>query len=824
MTPITRKLMLIAWRQRLQPIWRRVVTITRVEKPERGPLQKAFREVLLRVGQVIAFAAALAEGNAGFLSLLNRFSVNPPTSADYVSLMTTISGMGGVLIGLYYATIGTISSAAYRTTPVSVRKAMLRDKIGNQYMHGLVAMTILGLVLAAFPAMGFSPILLAVPVMTFMAAFAAGFFVYLGWRAFSFFDPTELSRQIIAEIKHDIDSVCAPSKGFDDTDHQDRKRQRVLAHTETLVTLTGIATEQNHLKGEPLTRLGHDLIELLVFYQSKKLRIPTQSAWFPRRFEHKDWNNVPQFEVELATQAGLGVTADVKVERHQFETLILPLILDCLGQAMTALGKNQALDLTMGISYYAQALARSGETQQAHKLMLRTHETIHKAIQTLKIARNTSAPNDDLLPLISLVQCLARMPLVILKGTHDHWASLNLDDLGLRLTAPMWKSPHGIYNDVLPSPGALAELEDLRQGVLYELKLSGQPVTPLWHHKVALKRILAKRFAGDAEMLVRSLPTAMASWESQFVTEGHHWPAATIMESHHKYLRDLSKVRETVLRVWDVQLGLDLHGESDVPVQFRMRFDTWLQLAMNAHHQRLAIHAQRLSTEYRQRDVPDYAGMFFDFALETAIKALVDNDPTSFNSVVEHLFQSGLHRFNDTRKNLHRRILRHPSTWMSVYSPLDTLMSLSGMALLMSEYHQNADMMSPLRQCWDKLLDNVDTAVWTKLVADLLFVKHDLENHGHSVKNPDEMFWNFIEANDAMAAVFDLSLDQGVETAHQPSDRREHQGPIMRTVLANLPWQRISMLGIFYARYLKQRDEFQSLNLGGQLDQLANAR
>lgn len=122
--------------------------------------------------QITQVQLVLALLFAVFLQLINpvvlgfyKFTIfNIPDDSDYVTFLVTISGIGGVFIGLYYAAISTIAGSIYAKVPNNIRDLLAQERVGNVYMHFLSFITFLGISLVAFRVLGFERVQLAIPV------------------------------------------------------------------------------------------------------------------------------------------------------------------------------------------------------------------------------------------------------------------------------------------------------------------------------------------------------------------------------------------------------------------------------------------------------------------------------------------------------------------------------------------------------------------------------------------------------------------------------------------------------------------------------------
>ena len=117
----------------------------------------------------IGFAVLLQYIDPFLYPYYHEFALSIPDDSDYVTFLATVSGIGGVFIGLYYAGISTVSSSIYASVPNNVRDLLAQERVGNVYLRFLSFITSLGLILIAFRLINQPRIFLAIPVVTLFA-------------------------------------------------------------------------------------------------------------------------------------------------------------------------------------------------------------------------------------------------------------------------------------------------------------------------------------------------------------------------------------------------------------------------------------------------------------------------------------------------------------------------------------------------------------------------------------------------------------------------------------------------------------------------------
>ena len=163
------------------------------EKSNYQSLRYLFRITQKPLLVALGFAAILQYVDPYLLPYFKKAGISIPDDGDYVTFLATVSGIGGVFIGLYYAGISAVGVAIYATVPNNIRELLAYERRGNVYMRFLAFLTFLGLILIALRLLGQPRLYVAIPFVTIFAGVGIISFVKLGQQAFNLFDPTTLS-------------------------------------------------------------------------------------------------------------------------------------------------------------------------------------------------------------------------------------------------------------------------------------------------------------------------------------------------------------------------------------------------------------------------------------------------------------------------------------------------------------------------------------------------------------------------------------------------------------------------------------------------------
>ncbi len=232
--------------------------------------------------------------NSYFVSLFTEIGFTIPKENHYGTLLATVVGAGGLFIGLYYAAISVLGGAIYAKVPNNIRSLLAKEQVGNAYMGCIAVFTYFGVCLLIFHALGREPIILAIPLLLLGAGLTIIGFVRLGARAFYLSDPTTLSDRLFKQLRRYYLQMQAGGYRWSDQSFQNHAYRVAQRAIETLTAVSEIAEKELHLNGQPFANLCKRLLLFLMYYETGKKLIPTDSLWYEKRVMHPDWYQVIQ--------------------------------------------------------------------------------------------------------------------------------------------------------------------------------------------------------------------------------------------------------------------------------------------------------------------------------------------------------------------------------------------------------------------------------------------------------------------------------------------------------------------------------------------------
>jgi hypothetical protein len=636
-----------------------------------------------------------------------------PDDTDYVTLLATVSGIGGVFIGLYYAGISNVGGAIYSRVPNNIRDLLARERIGNIYMRYLAMLTFLGICLIGLRVLGFPRIYLAVPIVTISVGVGIIAFVKLGQRAFYLFDPTALSNNIFEELRTWVKMASVAGFQWNDPSFQAHANKRANLALTTLDTLSDITAKEPHLNGKPFADLARNIIGFLIFYEPQKRRIPTGSHWFEQQYVQKEWYRTEDTSVSIAHQTGTAIQPETASNKQWLEAKVLSIVINCIRVNMKGKRFSLLLDLLSYIDAYMKCLAKEGQLKQCFDFLSNVAEAVFSEIP--KEDEQTHKRTDQLEKL-ALAEYMAYLPISIGLAYLDSIEYLSNQGISKRLKVIKWKNGDDVYFHDFRA-FSLPRLEWLRPRIGFEINVEGEEISPIWYLTELLLQVEAEQFVENIDSLISRSTALYHQWIDLHQKNKDQWLVGAILsrewENWHKIARQIEKIR----KIWDdISEGRHIEGlpwpRTD-PNQWRKN----IQERQKEILKYMAKQGTILSLLPRPDGFPDYAGQFLHTAGETAFEAMYSGDLDIFRSIFKNYFYGCLVQFDKLRPKGPSDSWRTQQDFKIAAAPIMDMIDLSGYALLFGDYHKVPDLWKEVTGVWDEYLNENQSPPRVALIA-----------------------------------------------------------------------------------------------------------
>ena len=661
-------------------------------KTEGGIFTDLFRAVFWQLAGSVAIVAALYWLDGLLRPWFAQRGWEVPMDDGYTALLTTIAGIGGVFIGLYYTALSSVSGAIYARVPNNIRDLLARDRTGNFYINLLSILTFSCVLLVASHAAGFGHVQSAVFVAAFFAGAGILSFVRLGRRAFNFFDPTSLSGTVIEQLVQSVKMAAHSDKNFQHHAH------RLATHgIADLKTLADICAKETHLRGEPYARFCKQVIQFLLFYQGFRCRIPTASLWYEQKYIHKEWHAYNSM-ADISHIAGMPLQPEVARDAGWLEDSLSPIVRQCL--------RVNLEDKKWGIA--REVLSNCAQVPSVLASLRQVGGAAAAIRVDGKIVLNQMLPPSEVVVAerqekVGLVGQVATLPEIVFISYCNTLQGVRKETLTESVGKIAWHRRDAVYQLRFP-PHLLSCLEELKVHLDFERQVEGKITTPLWYQAEAVVREEGDQFSANAKILFEDFPALLAEWGNMAEKSKQLWSWAVIVGAEWRY---------------HMLMGMRLHelreAHGSITGDQRVEGMKWRTVDFSVHEKRreerrkeilrrMSGLAPILLLRPRPEWAPDYPGQFTRCIGDAAMDALIGNDVETLRLVFPSHLLACFQQFERMRGKIEGQDWRTVMGLRAAFAPLRDALCLSGYARLMSELHESPALWEAVVESWDTLL------------------------------------------------------------------------------------------------------------------------
>lgn len=635
-------------------------------------------------------------------SLLPPASLSAPKPESYIDFLSTVAGIGGVLIGLYYAGIMTVASSVYSDMPTSVRNLLAHERAGNVYIRFLAFLTTLALLLIAFNLVGLEPSKLSVGVVALLSAFAVFAVMKLGQQAFYLFDPTVLSRPLFHKLLQQIRRVSAGGYGWANPSFQAHAHSRARESADSLVALASLPSGASGASQESKAEVAADMLRFLALYEQELSRVPSESRWFGQRFEYKDWYLTSDTEVHTARHTGTMLSPTPKPDTSWLEDMLLASATQRLEADLKAGDYRAAARLLGTAERFIGTLARGLRSNEA----LDSVEALAKPVFDHIVGLDTPSTETQRW-LVALADSVGQLLISALAALAESCNGLSLQATEKRLRAIDWASSESIYRQGFPRC-MLESLEWIQPLLRFERQVEGRIVSPFWYRRELMIRPLADALVEQLDTVTVRATRMFTSWRQSFMDSNSLWCAAGVQSRYWEYLSKLDSHHETVLQTWK---SLSKEKRIDGLAWKPLDEDNEANQLDDSRKAALVESAKLgavLAFVERPADFPDYGGQFLDQAGDGIFRGLLKADTDLVEAGFAAYFAGILRIFDSLRPKEGEMNHRTETELLLASAPVMDLLDLSGYVLLLSQLHQAPKLWRPVKDLWDSYLNADD--------------------------------------------------------------------------------------------------------------------
>lgn len=366
----------------------------------------------------------------------------PLQPGQYEVLLSAIAGVCGVLLALYFTTVGVVASNAYSRVPGQLRRLFLTERTGAWYIRLLAADVAISIVILGCRLVDYEPHTLTVAAVSLASVAAILMLVVLGSRLFVFFDLATLGAPLprrwtraVNEVRRDRRRktlVCMSrrpngrlgradvlaGKQLGDGERRDlayhlRSRQVLLTIRELVTAM--VTADTGELA--PLNRVGTTVLFCWATYAAAKGGIPTRSPFYGERYEHPNALTIDHTRQRMAIDTRTMIQPTLGSDPLWVEHDLADRLDELLTRLLADPDWFAALELLETAGGLTDTLARRLQIDEALLLWVRVRARVISALQeTPQTPGRLRTPAERLTYQLAAVDHITKMLTRILLG------------------------------------------------------------------------------------------------------------------------------------------------------------------------------------------------------------------------------------------------------------------------------------------------------------------------------------------------------------------------------------------------------------------------
>ena len=591
-------------------------------------------------------------------------------TAYYVAVLIAVAAIETLFIGLYYAGMTSVASAAYAKVPYEIRELLIKDRVSNLFMRmasisSVYVYIMLGICLL-FDV--YSKIAYALSIISVILIIPS--FLFLGKRLFNLFNPRNwvpfLSNQLNLQWK--ILGKLNHHYALEDNATFCQKNGMGIARC--LECLSQILNKNAEYSKRDLFRFDCDIIGILQRYQVCKRSFPTNSLWYGKKYRYKNITEQDYVRVNYM----LGFQNQMPVESaddYWFE--------NCMEEFLFTDIKRYANDaeftaIIPKFGKYIQSLAYNNEFNKAFLI-----------IDKLWDLKPTSFSQEHWgVSFVENIFILEINLIVYLSETLDKKTlSAILQKIKIEKKESLYKIGF--------NPSQLRDLEGLNEKIQTELKIEGSVKTPPWYIVDFLCQREAIRFNDNYKLLTKQ---NIERFENR-LKDAQLSPVckAATLKCIEEFWTRMFKLESRITSIYD---SLSTNVKNPL-VDFTYLVKNEYKKEYENHLKYLTVESSIIipviSVKEHNEEVPDYAGMLVLKMFRDCIDFAIKGDCC----IAEKCFQSGL-------TSIFMRVV-YAKNIDEKKEYIDYAIFVSNVLLICSEYYENECLVPLIDSTWDKQLD-----------------------------------------------------------------------------------------------------------------------
>ena len=726
----------------------------------------------------------------------------------YIQMLVTIPSVIGIFIGLYFTAVSSVLSDAYKLVPTDkLRILVLEHAVKNGYINSVAFLIALSLFLLGFSAISDRPIHLAVPILVLMTCIAVFAFIKLFVNMFKLSDPTTLFEPLYFDLRKWIKFATVDGKRWRNSNFQEYYRRQAHDRIATMLAIAKMSSDSKELRVESFPRMLRKLLVTVDTYFDNKRLIPSESNWYSKKREQKQWYLADSVDLDISAQTGAMLNPNEVPDNTWFEDSILNVFHDALTYDLERNDYEATYRKSLDLLDFYKSMGKRWFIDDGKKWISRLSDEVINSIASAKITSHTQELNS-----IGVTDIIASLPISLEIGFMQSVDKLDIASLRTKLRCTKWTRLKSPYKFSLPLE-TIKTLENIQVGAVFEKSAGTQHKTQGWY--------VAELTLNNLDWFIyRQWNSIMDLFDSWYFTAGKS------LSDMKKYNQSASIYSRAIEQAWKLHNHLDRikviteQLREGVKLDFKRPEWDWdkeQERVSNFCRQAIGGMADLIPEMARQEqtaslEIPDFFGGAVHFVGESCYDALADGDIERFKALFPKYFIGILEVFDRVRPQIKGWTME--LSWLA--EPLIDLINLSGYAYIYTEYHNNPEFWNECKRIWDAYLNGQSEIPRIHLLA--LLITHHKNQFAPPPREDLRDRWEFQLANTINAIPV---KDEGDGFCSQR--KLDHPSQFMSNIAPfdrHMPFMTTHALEVFVAKYLVEHPGAAGLDFGVSKDEI----
>lgn len=612
----------------------------------------------------------------------------------YVMLLTTIAGITGVFLALYFTTLSLVAISYSEPHHSEIRNLVINNAVSRGYLFLLAHLGATALFGLAFLAIGFPPSFSLMAYVLLIAAIVIFSFFLLGRHIFKFLDPRDLVNTPNANFIKAVKRATIAGGRSNQPAFQHHFKKKALYELYRLECLIEFALSQS-ARSEIVRDLCIKLLNILGKYVMDSGKIPSLSMWFPRKRVFQKWGFTSSIQTDIALRTGTTPQPEEKPDYLFVCNAISRMVRKSMEYLLKAGDYSEAFAILIGIYNTMGQLGENLAIDEARHLLSEVRDVIFSDDIGMHVVE-TNDQSQAMSMASAYGACILNLAISASQNLETRSVDEILDsydDLRLPSTKQLYKRKH--------PREVLRFLEEFHQKLLFECKTEGRVCSSDWF----LREHLARRYADFiwhlSEQLVQCVNDFCVQPVEKLMKANVLWASAELLRSSIETTKKV-KFRITALSELHQKLATKQVTKED---WINAKFVTLEQKLKSVESELLgnvANVAPKLTSDTDVGEAPDYVGIFRAYLGDALVSKMERQDANQFESLFGGLFKT---TFEVASRHIKAKDEHFSKPHMKIaFDTIIDLLDLSGLALLFSELY-GSSFYEIVKKEWDAYFD-----------------------------------------------------------------------------------------------------------------------